>query len=442
MLLEGETELNPWVLSTALVVLSALFLFMNLIAYCLRDFSRSRLDEYCRTHGLPKRFGEILHEYETALLAAEIVSAVTATLLVGLFTLEYLTNFSRPTDVWLWVALAGEFVLAFLVLVSAAVVVPWSLARVAGEPILARCWRAVQVIRYLAKPLVGFALKLDTIAHRLAGVPEPNYGIDMLTEEIRTVVDEGQREGLLHHEARTMIHRVMELKDEDVAAVMTPRTDMRTVHVDASVTEAREVFLEHGHSRLPVVGETIDDIIGILYAKDLLRHVSNGSHAGTSLRDWVRDPIYIPETTPIDRLLEMMKKEHIHIAIVIDEYSGVAGLVTMEDILEEIVGEITDEYDPEEEEGFRRISQDIVEVEGRVHIDDLNEHFQFDLPEDGDFETIGGFAMNYMGRVPKSREDFVWRQLRVTVLEADERRVQKLRIERDRTLAAAAADES
>ena len=272
-----------------------------------------------------------------------------------------------------------------------AVVLPWSLARVAGEPFLAASWPLIRLFTRASRPLVRFTNWFDTMLHRVVGIPEPTNGTDLITEEIRSVIDEGQREGLLHHEARTMIHRVMELKDEDVVAVMTPRTDMHTVHAHCIDRRGAGGVLEFGHSACRWWGRTSTTSSAFSTPKDLLGY-SNGQADDVSLRDVVRPPIYVPETTHIDRLLERMKKERVHIAIVIDEYSGVAGLVTMEDILEEIVGEITDEYDEEEDEGMRTVSADVIEVDGRVHIDDLNERFAFDLPEDGDFETIGGFV--------------------------------------------------
>jgi CBS domain containing-hemolysin-like protein len=437
--------LSPVLLAVA-AVLVAVVLFAIQSAYALRDFSRSRLDEFCRRRGLENRFGEILRGYEPALLAVEIWILLAA---AGLFILLMPAlggRWTAPETVWTGVSLAlrGLFALAAVGFVT--LVLPWSIARVAGEPFLAWAWPLIRAMRTLVAPLLSAAVKFDTLAHRVAGVPEPANGSDLITEEIRSVVDEGEREGLVDQEARSMIHRVMEMKDEDVAAVMTPRTEMNVVPVDATLEQARERLLESGHSRMPVVGETIDDIVGILYAKDLLEHLAarNGKpDAGpVSLREVVRDPIYVPDTTHIDKLLERMKRERIHIAIVIDEYSGVAGLVTLEDILEEIVGEITDEYDPEAREGIRPVGPDTIDVDARVHIDDLNERFEFDLPEDRDYETVGGFVLNRLGRVPKSRDHFTWRQLRVTVLEADDRRIHRLRIERDRTLAATAVEES
>ena len=180
---------------------------------------------------------------------------------------------------------------------------------------------------------------------------------------------------------------------------------------------------------MPVVGASTDDIIGILYAKDLLRHLSNGPSSRLTMREVVREPFYVPETIGIDKLLESMKRRHIHIAIVLDEYGGVAGLVTMEDVLEQIVGEIVDEYDTAEDTGIRQTAAGSVEVASWVRIDDLDEQFGFGFPPDEDYDTIGGFMYSQLGRIPKKRDALTWNQLRLTVLEADKRRIHKIRIE-------------
>ncbi len=212
---------------------------------------------------------------------------------------------------------------------------------------------------------------------------------------------------------------------------------MECVPATATLEEARLLMVAGGHSRMPVIGSSPDDIVGILYAKELLRHMSaeNGDQS-LSLKDVVREPFYVPETIGIDKLLESMKRRGVHIAIVIDEYSGVAGLVTMEDVLEEIVGEIVDEYDTADDTGIRQIGPNAVDVEPWVRIDDLDEQFQFDLPDDEDYDTVGGFVYAQLGRIPKRRETVAWKQLRVTVLEADKRRILKLRVENLGTTAA------
>lgn len=412
-------------------------------AYSLRDFSRSRLDEICRQRGVESRFGDILRGHEDVLLAVELLIAALSVAFILLGYDFFRSQLAVPVDWGTSLAFGFEIFSLAVAFLFGAVVLPWTLARVAGEPFLARCWPLLKLLRFLLTPLIALCTRIDRMSHRLAGLPEPDgTNQQSITEEIRSVVDEGQREGLLHQDARTMIHRVIDLESEDVAAIMTPRTEMHVIQSDTSLQDARNLLLEFGHSRVPVIGDSIDDIVGILYAKDLLQHFHGDNNQEVPLREIVRDPIYVPDATHIDQLLERMKRDHVHIAIVIDEYSGVAGLVTMEDILEEIVGKITDEYDPEEEEGIRSVSPDVIDVEAWVHIDELNEKFDFDLPEEGDYETIAGFVFEQLGRVPAVRDVVKWNQLSVTVLEADERRILKVRIEIDRTLAATSSDEN
>ena len=434
-----------YMLPTISLILFIAGFFSILAMYILQDFSRSRLDDICRQRGRERRFGEILKRHEDVLLAAGCLGLLSVALL-AVVLVRWLGLFSPVTET----AVDGkvrvlEALLAAGVLLPALAVLPWTVARVAGERFLCCCWPLLSVLTTLLRPLIVAARKLDTLAHRLSGLPDPPHGgprendMAAISEEIRTVVDEGGREGVLEPGARTMIHRVMELQEEDAAAVMTPRTDMICVGADSTIEQARKRLLEAGHSRVPVIGKTTDDIVGILYAKDLLRYIHNNNNNNVAdvaeqniaLRDIVREPFYVPETTGIDTLLEMMKRRHVHIAIVIDEYSGVAGLVTMEDVLEEIVGEIVDEYDTAEDDGIRPVEPGVIEVEARVHIDDLNERFGFDLPEDDDFDTIGGFVYTQFGRIPEQGESFVWRNLRFGILSADSRRIRHLRIEVD-----------
>lgn len=422
-------------------LLWAVGFFASLTAYTLRDFSRSRLDEICRSRGNETRFGQILKKYEDVLLGVELLFTLVLLALLPL-TFHWWDLLGGPGayDAAGWTLFTVELLVLTGALLAVLLILPWTIARVGGEPFLYRAWPVLQALRAVAQPFVSLTRRVDQFAHRMADRQQPvNGDAATLTEEIRTVVDEGQREGVLETEASTMIRRVMELQDEDAAAVMTPRTDMVCIQADSTLEEARQKLLEAGHSRVPVIGESTDDIVGILYAKDLLKHAEENS---VTLRDIAREPLYVPETTGIDKLLETMKHEHVHIAIVVDEYGGVAGLVSLEDILEEIVGEIVDEYDAAEEDGIQPIRPGVTEVDARVHIDDLNEQFDFNLPEDGDFDTIGGFVYTQLNRVPDPKDSFTWRQLRFTVLDADKRRIRKLRIEVDESLAASLAEEA
>lgn len=416
-----------------------------LTCYSLREFSFSRLEEICRKHSREERFGVIIKRHDQALLLADFVyvsgTVALVAVLAGWLNMAWPATDSGASVIMLFTVKVAGFMLG---LGMVAVLLPWITARLVGERYLYHAWPLIAFLMTVCRPALRMAGVTDRLAHRMVGRQTP--GDDdgsSLTEEIRSVIDEGQREGILESEARSMIHRVIELQEEDTASVMTPRTDMFHISVNSTLDQAREQLLEAGHSRVPVVGETTDDIVGILYAKDLLRYIHEGANGQqATLKEIVRKPFYVPETTGIDHLLESMRKRHVHVAIVVDEYGGVAGLVTMEDILEEIVGEIVDEYDDDEEDGVRVISPGVTEVEARVHIDDLNERFQYDLPEDSDYDTLGGFVFTRLGHVPRMGENFIWKQLRFSVLQASDRKVERLRIEVDKTLTEATTNES
>lgn len=397
----------------------------------LRSFSRSRLDEACWRIGRRERLAVVVRCSVDAFLAAELVTLLSLILLATIAGIRVTNELASESGASGWLAVVTEPVVVLAGFVLAFFLFPWCLARVTGERYLARVWPCLEVLSRVTRPYLSLARRTDAFMHRLWGLKEPGEtSAESLSREIKSVVELGEREGILAAHSKRMIERVIALQQEDVASVMTPRTDMDCIDATASLDEARLRMMEAGHSRMPVIGTSTDDLVGILYAKDLLHHLSNGmSDSQPGLKGIVREPFYIPETTGIDKLLESMKRRRIHIAIVLDEYGGVAGLVTMEDVLEQIVGEITDEYDTTEDTGIRQTAPGSVEVESWVRIDDLDEQFGFEFPDNEDYDTIGGFIYAQLGRIPKKRDVLNWNQLRLTVLDADKRRIHKIRIE-------------
>jgi CBS domain containing-hemolysin-like protein len=280
-------------------------------------------------------------------------------------------------------------------------------------------------------PLSWCANIVDAVFHRLAGKVRARPTEDSFEEEIRTIVSEGHREGLLEEDAREMIEGVIELRDADVAEIMTPRTDMHTMHVGLSWDEMLKEIIRLGHTRIPVYDKNRDDIIGILHSKDLLPLLANGSEQPRPpLRELLRKPYFVPESKPVADLLQVFQQTRNHIAVVLDEYGGVSGLVTIEDVLEEIVGEIVDEYDEDIVEEIHKIDEHTCEALGRAHVDEINEEMGFSLPEDGEYDTIAGFVFTELGHVPLPGESIVWSdQMRITVLEATRRRIDRVRLE-------------
>ncbi|TWJ19262.1 hemolysin family protein [Geobacter argillaceus] len=246
-------------------------------------------------------------------------------------------------------------------------------------------------------------------------------------EEIQELMDAGEEEGLINEEENEMIRAIFALRDTVVREIMVPRTDMASLTVDAPINEVLQAIIACGHSRIPVFEGTIDNVVGILYAKDLLKSWGQDESA-LVVRKLLRAPFFIPETKNLEELLQEFKKRRVHLAIVIDEYGGTSGLVTIEDLLEQIVGDIQDEYDLEEE-WLTEGADGTVVVDARLPIEELEGHFGINVEREK-FDTVGGLIFYLLGRIPCSGEEVACNGLLLTVLDADERRISKVRVVR------------
>ena len=247
-----------------------------------------------------------------------------------------------------------------------------------------------------------------------------------LTQEyIETIIDSGQETGLIDEEGNEMIHRILEMKDVVVREVMVPRTDILALEVGSSIEDITKLVVKAGHSRVPVYDETIDNIVGIVYAKDLLKYLISKTKNG-KIRDIMRKPLFVPETKNIDELFKELKSKRIHIAIVVDEYGGTSGLVTIEDLIEEIVGDIQDEHDAEEEV-FAKVSEGSYIADAKIDIDELSEKLDIEIPKE-DYDTLGGFLVHMSNNIPSVMDEITYKNILFTVIEADERKVSKVGI--------------
>ncbi|HYH28195.1 MAG TPA: hemolysin family protein [Actinomycetota bacterium] len=246
-------------------------------------------------------------------------------------------------------------------------------------------------------------------------------------EEIRSMAEVGHEEGVIEEDEKEYIHAIFEFGDTVVREVMVPRPDVVSVEVGASLDEVLDMVIRHGYSRIPVYKESPDEIVGIVYAKDALRHVRN-RRQDRSLADIVRKPNFVPESKRVSELLKDMQREKFHLAMVVDEYGSVAGLVTLEDLLEEIVGEIADEYD-REEPNVEPAGENRFRVNARLPVDELNELLDVQLPN-GEWDTVGGLMMGILGRLPAQGERVEVEDLRLTAERVQGRRIAKVLIER------------
>lgn len=246
-------------------------------------------------------------------------------------------------------------------------------------------------------------------------------------EEIQEIIDASEEEGLINPEENEMIRSIFELRDTVVREIMVPRTDMACVSSDTSVGEVLKTIITCGHSRIPVYDGTVDNIIGLIYAKDLLKYWGMGDESIT-IKRIIRPPYFIPETKNLEELLQEFKRKRVHIAIVIDEYGGTSGLVTIEDLLEQIVGDIQDEYDLEEDWLVEEPDGSVL-VDARLPIEELEEHFGIEIEREK-FDTVAGLIFHLTGRIPAVGEEVESGTLRMTVLEGGERTIRKVRVVR------------
>ena len=398
-------------------------------AKSLTVFSRHDLEEICRRRDTLNRLGKILKRHDQVALAAETLQVVGTAVVILAGTSWVWLESHAPVEAD-WRFLGVGVAVGSLLLLAVEIWIPWAVARLWAAPFVHYTWPFWQAVCVVLTPLLLGARFFDTLFHRLAGRQPEVPNEESFEDEIRTIVTEGHREGLLEEDAREMIEGVMELGDVDVSEIMTPRTDMISIPVSLSWQEMLEFVIGQGHTRIPVYERNRDDIVGTLYTKDLLPRLAEA--ATTPEGPWtslLREPYFVPETKPIDVLLQEFQRSRNQMAIVLDEYGGVSGLVTMEDVLEEIVGEITDEYDKDLVEGIRTLDGGVAEVLAKVHIDEINERLGLTLPEDGDFDTIGGLVFSELGHVPLVGEELIIGKVRLTVLEATNRRVLRVRIE-------------
>jgi CBS domain containing-hemolysin-like protein len=314
----------------------------------------------------------------------------------------------------LLIVAAGSFMLEWLV--------EWHVSR-QPETWAIRLSILARILMLVLTPLLALPLLISRRAN-----PAIENQSSVTETELMTLVEASQEEGVLEQGERRMIVSIFKLGDTLAREIMVPRIDLLALDVDTPLADAVDALLESGYSRVPVFRETVDNILGLLYTKDLLRIWREGNQIA-SLKDLLRRAYFVPEAKKVDELLAEMQAQRIHMAIVVDEYGGVAGLVTLEDIVEEIVGEIHDEYDKAEENLYQQVDDGEFVFLGRVDLDDFNEIMESTLPRD-EADTLAGFMYSRIGRVPVGGENVQVEDLELTVEQVSGRRIRKVRAQR------------
>jgi len=356
------------------------------------------------------------HLAETASLARAFLGIAYAVIVTVNVARSGLPPDARALALWLGIWAAG------------CELIPRILGTSLAQPIVFRLGGFARWFLFPFSPLGSITFFGAKMTDRLRGKVEEGSEEKEFEDELRAVVAEGTAEGVIEEDEGEMIESVLGLRDADVAEIMTPRTDMVCISVDEGLSEAIKIAAEAGHSRLPVYEENRDNIIGVFYVKDLLHHW--GDTPPPALRSLLRKPHFIPESRKVSGLLEELTRANVHIAVVLDEYGGTAGVVTVEDIVEEVVGEITDEFDRTKEPIWKQVDEHTVETDARVHVDEINEESPLSLPEAEDYDTVGGLVTSLMGRIPAVGERVSSGDMEFEVVDADQRRVKRLKIRR------------
>jgi putative hemolysin len=403
-------------------------LFFSVNATALRIFSYSRLQEAFKSKNKEYLTDNLVENAEKLTLTCSlfrlIANCCLLLLLLDVFTAMH-EGGPKISDYLLM------FIIATAIFSVFSLAIPHAWAKYAGEKVLCRTYKLLMLSAAVAWPVLYIFQLYDRLVRRLAGVADttPEEQQEERQEEFLTDLEQHRMEGVVDKEEQQMIESVLELDETSADEIMTPRTDITAVEVNSGLQTVLDTITSAGHTRVPVYEENIDRIIGMIYAKDLLAEIGKDP-ADFKLRDKIREAYFVPETKTLRTLLHEFQNQKLHIAVVLDEYGGTAGIVTLEDIIEELVGEITDEYEETPPKPVKKIDPNTIEADARTYIDDLNDNFDLDLPEDEDYDTIGGFVFSHLGYIPKTGHNFEYENLKFTIVSAEARRIKRIKIVR------------
>jgi CBS domain containing-hemolysin-like protein len=353
--------------------------------------------------------------------AFQVTRALVHVIAGGLATLLALRG-GRPT--WYAVVVSSAVALGF----AAATAIVRAIGRAQAEKVATLAARIVWAVDRTLLPLTWVVTKVGARFHGRAGAAgAPPARPSVSEEQLEYLIELGREQGVVSEQQEKMLAGVLELPQTSVREVMVPRVAVEALRVGMPMRDVMNKVLTDGHSRYPVYGRNSEDVVGILYTKDLFKAIIERGPLNTRLVELVRKPLYIPESQTIDVALRRLQGQRSHMAIVVDEFGGTAGVVTLEDILEEIVGDIADEHDAPDD-AIRRVGDGRYLVDGTVPLRDLGDRLDLEFPEDGEYDTLAGFLVEQAGRVPGAGEEVAWRDLHFKVREADERRVTKVEI--------------
>ena len=405
-----------------LIILVTMSAFFSASETALTAFNRSKLkaiaEKNQRKADLLKGWLKKPNEILTALLIGNNIVNVLASSIATMVAISILGNNSRAIAIS-----TGAMTILLLIFGE---ITPKVVAKAYSTPIANAVIKLVYMLSKLFLPISKILMVVSKLIARMFGVKIDEIAFLITEEEIKSVVSVGEEEGVIEEEEKKMIHSIFEFTDTTVKEIMIPRTTVFAVEASKTLEEIWDVITGNGYSRIPVYEEGIDNIIGVFYIKDIFNVIRDGK-LNMQVKSFIREAYFVPETKALVEMLEEFKKKHIHMAIVLDEYGGTSGIITIEDLIEEIVGDINDEFDIEHDEEIKKVADNKYIIDAMLDVEFLNEELSIDLPVSEDYDSLGGYIYSVLGRVPLEKDTITHDngKVEIRVLEVDNRRIVK-----------------
>ena len=419
-------EYRIWLNFILLAVLISISAFFSASETSLTSLKHIHMNEVKekdpKKAGLFKKWFDNPNEFITAMLLGNNIVNTGATALATAVALGVLNKMNISGNQALMII---TVIMTVLILIFGEIT-PKIIAKTYPYQIAKNVIFIVNAVRVISTPFVKFFMGISKFIARLFGVKITDNMFVITEEDIKSFVNVGKDEGVIEEGEQEMIHSIFEFSDTTVREILTPRTAVFALEAEKTLGEVWQDIIEQGFSRIPIYDEQIDNIIGILYLKDLIKY-DRVKDSETPVKELIREAYYVPATKTLVELLEEFRNKQNHMAIILDEYGGTLGIITIEDLLEEIVGEIRDEFD-QEEENIKQIKETLDDIKGETGIEDLNQEIGIDIPLSEEYETVSGFIQSELGRVAELNDQIKKDNYILKVLEIDNKRIDKVRV--------------
>ncbi|MDU1911297.1 hemolysin family protein [Fusobacterium sp.] len=412
------------VLLVFLILLSGFFSASETALTAFRSIHLEKLEDgkHSEQVNLLKKWLKNPNEMLTGLLLGNNIVNILASSIATIVTIQFMGTSSKSVAV---ATIGMTIVILVFGEITPKIIAKNHSLKIAGVVIVIVYW-----FSFFTKPLIKILIWISKFIGRLLGIELEDETLMITEEDIISFVNVGEAEGIIEEDEKEMIHSIVGFGETSAKEVMTPRTAMLAFEGNKTIDDIWYEMVDNGFSRIPVYEDTIDNILGVLYIKDIMNCIKDGN-TNVSIKNFIRPGYFVPETKSIIEILKEFKALKVHIALVLDEYGGIVGLLTIEDLIEEIVGEIRDEFDTEEEEFVTQIDENSYEVDAMIDIETLDKELSLNLPESDDYESLGGLIVTELGRLATIGDELKFNGVKLKVLEINKMRVSKVLIEKE-----------